>query len=69
MERLELFFMANDILDIPGNMQKRQAILLSMIGSKTNRLVWDLVAAERPTNKSYSEILEDLRNHFQPKSD
>lgn len=31
-------------------------------------LVRDLLAPNRPTDNSYSEIVEFLRNHFQPKT-
>ena len=63
IEKLEFFFIANGIEDTPENSERQKAMLLSIIKSKTYGLVRDLLAPNRVTDKSYSEI-EIKKQHF-----
>ena len=49
---MELFFTANSIAD-----DKKVAVFLSMIGGKTYSLLRDLIAPEKPQDKSQSVLL------------
>ena len=62
LERVELFFVANDVED-----GKQVATLLSMIGSKTYALLSDLLAPEKPASKSLKQLKKTLQTHFEPK--
>ena len=74
IKRLTFFSTTNSIEDAPENAERRKAILLSIIRSKTRGLVRNSLAPNRPINKSYSEIVEILKKkqrkkkHFQPKT-
>ena len=62
LERVALYFTANDV-----DNAKRVPILLSSIGAPTYALLSDLVAPNPPSDKSFAEISEILRSHFEPK--
>ena len=62
VERLELFFTANDIDDAT----KKKAIFLSASGSETYALCRNLCAPANPSAKSYDELKTLLKNHLQP---
>ena len=61
LERVTLYFTANAI---PA--AKQVPILLSSIGASTYSLLADLVAPQLPSEKSFAEISQVLRNHFEP---
>jgi hypothetical protein len=61
-ERLEQFFLANDIADV-----KKRAVLLSICGKSTYQLVSSLLAPQKPADASYASICEKLKNHYDPK--
>ena len=61
-ERVELFFAANDVAD-----EKKVAVFLSLIGSKTYSLLRNLVSPTRPQEKSYKDLVEVLKAHYEPK--
>ena len=63
IERVEQYFLPNDVTDAA----KKRAILLSVIGDKTHKLIRDLVAPKKPTGKSYKELVELLTTHLEPK--
>ena len=63
VERLELYFLANDITD-PA---KKRAILLNAAGPTTYRLVKTLAVPGKPTDLSFDEIVEKVKLHFNPK--
>ena len=67
MKRLEFFFTANGIDNTLDNAGRWKAILLSVIRSKNYGLVQNLLAPKKKTDASYVEIIEVLKNHFQPK--
>ena len=63
LERMNQYFLANDVTDAA----KKQAILLSVVGDKTYKLIRDLVAPKKPMEKSYKELVELFNTHLEPK--
>ena len=76
VERLEEFMIANDLQEIQAgnnNAQevtqrnnKRRAILLSAIGSTTYSLLRNLTSPSKPSEKSYTELVAALKEHYAP---
>ncbi|RXN15416.1 putative protein K02A2.6-like protein [Labeo rohita] len=62
-EVLSNFFEANEIEDAA----KKRAILLSLVSSQTYSLMRNLLSPDKPGDKSFSELVELLRNHYNPK--
>ncbi|XP_059201274.1 uncharacterized protein K02A2.6-like [Centropristis striata] len=62
IERLEQFFVANDIAD-----DKKVATLLSVMGATTYGLLRNLVRPRKPKDKTFGEIVTVLKEHFEPK--
>ena len=62
VERLEQYFIANDI----GDAAKKRAILLSVVGSATYHLIRSLAAPARPSEKTYGELVELVTKHHNP---
>ena len=62
LERVELYFTANDIAA-----EKKVVILLSVISAKTYSLLCDLLAPTNPKEKSFDALVEVLKRHFEPK--
>ena len=62
LECMKLFFAANGIKD-----EKQVAVLLLVIEPKIYALLHDLLAPEKPQDKSVAALSETLRKHFQPK--
>ena len=60
-EKLEYF--AKDI----GDANKNRAILLIVISPKAYKLLWRLVAPERLEDKSYTQLVEAMKKHHNPK--
>ena len=60
--RLEQFFVANDIAE-----GKRRAVLLTVIGTKAYTLLRNILAPEKPATKDYSQLVEAMRSHLDPK--
>ncbi|KAJ8034251.1 hypothetical protein HOLleu_21010 [Holothuria leucospilota] len=52
-ERLEQYFLANDIEDNG----KKRTIMLTVCGSVTYSLMKNLLAPAKPTDKSFSELV------------
>ena len=63
VERMDQYFLANDVTDAA----KKRAILLSVIGDKTYKLIHDLVTPKKPIEKSYKELVQLLTTHLEPK--
>ena len=61
-ERLEQYFLANDVAD--GD--KKRAILLSVCGAGTYQLIRNLVATDKPTDKSFAAIVKLVQDHYTP---
>ena len=64
-ERLVQYFIANSISE-EGNTLARRAILLSSCGAPTYQLIRNLVAPDKPTDKSFTEMVALVRDHHQP---
>ena len=62
LEHVQLFFDVNNIKD-----DKQVAVLLTVIGSNTYALLSNLLAPTKPREKSFEELAETLRRHFEPK--
>lgn len=62
-ERMDSYLAANEITDAG----KRRAVLLSTCGPSTYRLIRSLVAPNKPTDKSYADLLKIVGLHFNPK--
>ena len=61
IERATLFFAANDVPE-----EKQVPVLLSAIGVKTYSLLRNLVAPARPQDKTFEQLVEALKRHFEP---
>jgi hypothetical protein len=61
-ERLEQYFEANDIAD-----GKKVPTLLSVIGAKTYSLLRSLTAPQKPSQKTYAQLVAALKEHLSPK--
>ena len=57
-----LISVANDVAD-----EKKVAVFLSLIGSKTYSLLRNLVSPTRPQEKLYKDLVEVLKDHYEPK--
>lgn len=62
-EILESFFEANAIDD--GD--KQRAILISVVGPTTYKLMRNLLSPEKPSSKTYQQLKLLMYNHFSPK--
>ena len=63
IERLEFYFEANGVSD--GD--KQQAILLSVCGSKMYKLIRNLTTREKPSDKTFAELVDLVQGHQHPK--
>ena len=63
VERLQQFFIANKITEA----ERKVAVLLTVIGSKTYSLLRNLLAPAKPADKGFDEIVQVLQNHLSPK--
>ena len=59
-ERLEHYFTANEINDAG----KKRAMLLSSCGAKTNKQIRNLVSPGKPTDKTFAELVNIVKNHL-----
>ena len=62
LERLQMFFEANDIAA-----EKKVSVLLTVIGRQNFSLLRNLVAPESPKDKSFDDLTKLLKSHFEPK--
>ncbi len=62
-ERLDNYFLANDV----DASDKKRAILLSVCGARTFQLIRSLVAHKKPADLEFSNLVEEVRKHFNPK--
>ena len=63
VERLEQYFAANKI----ENADQQRAILLSVCGPATYRLIRNLVSPKKPTEFKIDELIDIVRKHHDPK--
>ncbi|KAL0852608.1 hypothetical protein ABMA27_016946 [Loxostege sticticalis] len=61
-DRLDMYFVANNIPD-----DKKLPTLISIIGEAGYELMVNLCSPEKPHKKNYSDIVELMCNHLQPK--
>ena len=61
-ERLDQYFVANDVVD-----EKKVPALLSLIGSSSYRLLRDICHPDLPSTKDYKTLCDKLKDHFSPK--
>ena len=62
-ERLQNYFIANDI----KNEAKQHAILLSVCGPRTYKLIHSLLSPQEPKDVSFADIVKQMTDHYQPK--
>ena len=62
-ERLEHYFIANDITDVA----KKRAILLNAVGASTYRLIKTLALPGVPKDLTFEQIVEKVTAHYNPK--
>ena len=62
VERVKLFIQANGIEDA-----RKVPVLLSVIGGKTYDLLRNLLSPTDPKDKTFDELVEALKGHFEPK--
>ena len=63
VERLDYFFVANGITEAV----KKRALLLTVVGPATYKLLRNLVAPAKPDEKTYKELVEVVKEHHNPK--
>ena len=63
LERLSLYLEANGIAE-----EKKVPILLTVIGAENYTLLRGLVAPTLPKDKTYAELKQVLKGHFEPKA-
>ncbi|KAL2088270.1 hypothetical protein ACEWY4_015169 [Coilia grayii] len=64
-ERLEQYFAANG-LDTKD--EKTRAVFLTVVGKRAHSLLMDLCAPEKPSAKTYEDLVGLLRKHYVPKT-
>ena len=62
LERIDIYFRANEISD-----KKKVSIFLSMLGGKPYSVLRDLLAPVKPQEKSFDNLMSELKKRFQPK--
>ena len=63
VERLELYSIANGIEDA----RKKRAVLLTVSGASTYKLIRNLSAPTKPAEKSFDNLVALLKSHYNPK--
>ncbi|KAJ8351939.1 hypothetical protein SKAU_G00234150 [Synaphobranchus kaupii] len=63
VERLEHFFLANDIADEA----KKRSILLSVCGARTYKLIRNLAMPQKPGEIGFRDLVTMVQNHHNPK--
>ncbi|XP_072392406.1 uncharacterized protein [Diabrotica undecimpunctata] len=64
VERMDIFFLANNIT----NPDKKKATFLSLCGPNTYEIIRSLVAPSKVSDKTYDQIIVELKKHFSPKT-
>ena len=60
---MEQYMIANDVKD-----EKRKiAVFFTLVGGKTYNLLRDLASPGKPADLKFTEAIELLKNHFNPK--
>ena len=61
VERLESFFLANEIKD-----NKKVAVLITVIGTKAYSLLRNILAPAKAVDKSYKQLVDAMKSHLEP---
>jgi hypothetical protein len=61
VERLEMYFVANDVKE-----EKKVAVFISSIGSSTYALLRSLLSPAKPSSKSFEVLCDTLQKHLSP---
>ncbi|XP_072398178.1 uncharacterized protein [Diabrotica undecimpunctata] len=64
VERMDFFFLANNITDP----DKKKATFLNLCGPNTYEIIRSLVAPSKVSDKTYDQIIVELKKHFSPKT-
>ena len=59
-ERLEFYFAANEVQEA----DKQRAVLFSVCGAATYKLIKNLLAPAKPTDTSFKDIVKLLTEHY-----
>ena len=62
LERVEVFIATNEVAE-----ERQAAVFLSVVGARTFALIRDLVSPAKPSAKTFQELCDVLRAHFEPK--
>ena len=62
-ERLEQYFIGNNVTVAT----KKRAVLFSVCGAETYKLIRNLVAPAKPTSKSFEQLVELVHTDLNPK--
>ena len=62
IERMEHYFLANEITDA----SKQRSILISSMGQKACKILRNIVAPEKPTDVSFTNLVSAMTSHFSP---
>ena len=62
IERMEYYFLANEITDA----LKQRSILISSMGQKAYKILRNIVAPEKPTDVSFTNLVSAMTSHFSP---
>ena len=68
LERLEQYFVANDIPPDSETSSRQRAILISVLGAEAYDILFDLCSPNSPSSKSFADLKTILKSHFAPKS-
>ena len=61
VERLESFFLTNEIKD-----NKKVAVLITVIGTKGYSLLQNILAPGKAIDKSYKELVDTMKSYLDP---
>jgi len=64
LDRLEQYFVADEVEADSSTWHRRRAILISVIGGKAHDVLADLCSPASPSCKSYAELKAILKKHF-----
>ena len=67
LERLQQYFVANDIPPDSETSSRQRAILISILGAEAYDILFDLCSPNSPSCKSFADLKTILKSHFAPK--
>ena len=62
-ERLQEYFVANEVEEAA----KQKAVLLRVVGAETYQLMRSLTAPQKPTEKSFEQLVTIVKEHHNPR--